>query len=277
MTSALIDQVRLLFPYLPEPLVQIYASAWADSGDPALAWATVRAAAEYDTYFPGIRRDDGTLRMTEAEYASTIEAYEDVFTSVGLSADLFRDKYVGLLAGDVSPDELWRDRIQPVFERVLDQSVEIRQYYAEMNGLELTDAAILAGLLDPEMGTAILNREITMAEIGGEATVRGFDISNEYADRMYRQGVTRNQAAELYGEAAEDLPILGVLAKRHADPDDDFDIYEFTNAAIFDDPVQRNRIRRLIAQERQSFTQSVGMGQLHRRDEGGRTTGLALR
>lgn len=276
--SDLFNQVRMLFPWLPEALVRVYATAWAGpaAGDPQLAWAYVRADDLYDVYFPGNRRDDGTFRYEEFEYWSTMEGYADVFRSVGLNPDLWRDHFVTLLEGEVSPDELAAERIEPVFERVLDSSPEIRAYYADVYGLELTDSAILASALDPELGERILNRQISIAEIGGEAALRGFDLAATYAESMYRQGIGRGQAQELFGEAAQDLPILNVLAQRHDDPDDDFDIYEFTNAAVFDDPTQRRRMRRLIAQERQSFTQSVGMGALHTRNERGGMSGLSL-
>ena len=273
----LYTEVRMLFPWLPEALVHVYGDAWAETGDPNMAWLYVQADPQYDTFFPGNRREDGTLRHTEFEYWSQMEGYADVFRSVGLNPDLWREHFVTLMEGDVSPDELAAERIEPVFERILDSSPEIRAYYAEMHGLELTDSAILAAALDPEMGDKILNRQIGIAEIGGEAALRGFDLAATYAESMYQQGIGRGQAQELFGDAAEDLPILNVLAQRHADADDDFDIYEFTNAAVFDDPTQRRRMRRLIAQERQSFNQSVGMGALHLRNQEGGSQGLALR
>lgn len=170
-------EVRLLYPWLPDALVRVYANAWAETGDPDLAWAYVQADPQYDTYFPGNRREDGTLRHTEFEYWSTMEAYADVFRSVGLNPELWRDRFVTLMEGEVSPDELAAERIEPVFERVLDSSPEIRAYYAETYGLELTDSAILASVLDPELGDKILNKQISIAEIGGEAALRGFDLA----------------------------------------------------------------------------------------------------
>jgi hypothetical protein len=60
-----------------------------------------------------------------------------------------------------------------------------------------------------------------------------------------------------------------VLANRHFDPDDDFDIFEFTAASLFNDPVQRRRMARLIAQEQAQFGSTGGFA----RDRG--TGGLA--
>jgi hypothetical protein len=54
--------------------------------------------------------------------------------------------------------------------------------------------------------------------------------------------------------AANLVPALNVLTRRHADPDDTFDLEEFVAADLFEDPTQRRRMRRLVNQERASFT-----------------------
>lgn len=272
-----LEDVAVLFPWMPAELAQIYAMHWVETGDAQLAYSYMQASSEYDTYFPGNRRDDGTLRYSEFEYNSMMEGYADVFEVIGLNPDFFNHKFVDLLEGEVSPDELYAERIAPIYDRVLDSSPEIRAEYARMYGLELTDEAIVAAAIDPELGERILNRQISIAEISGEGLSHGFRIAQELADRLYEAGRSRLDAQKLFGQAENELPILGVLAKRHADPDDDFDINEFTNAAIFQDPTQRRRIRRLAAQERQSFAESVGMGGLHLRDTELRQTGLHMR
>jgi len=82
-----------------------------------------------------------------------------------------------------------------------------------------------------------------------------------------------NEAQQFFGNAAMLVPTLSVLASRNADPDDDFDLTEFTQAQIFDDPTQRRRMRRLLAQETASFT---GGAQIEfRRGQTGGVAGLA--
>jgi hypothetical protein len=238
--------------------VKLYVDAYIESGDPILAWQSVRQSEAYERHFAGNRREDGTLRMTEQEYVSNITAYEDAFISIGLNPRLFEEKFVTLIRGDVSPDELYQDRLEPIYERVIASSEFIMAEYAEQQGIDLSIEAIVAGIIDPDLGERILNRQITMAEIGGEAAERGFDIATGMADELFRQGIDRSGSERLFGEAASVLPVLSVLAQRHADLDDTFDLTEFVRAEIYDDPQQRRRMRRLISQERSLFGNVTG-------------------
>lgn len=250
------QQVQRLYPWLPPTLVRWYTYWWEETGDPTRAWAEMQARPEYDDFYPGNRREDGTLRMSEAQYASTLEGYDDVFESVGLNPRLFQDNYARLIEGDVSADELAAERVDPIYERIVEAAPEIMAWYAEHNGLELTFEAILAARLDPEtVGTKILNREIGMAEIGGTAVGAGFgDVDLGLVERLYERDISRAQAEQVFGEAANYVPVLNVLASRHADPDDEFDLQDFAASEVFADPLQRRRMRRLVAQERATFT-----------------------
>jgi hypothetical protein len=207
----------------------------------------------YDAYFPGNRRDDGSLRHIEADYYNRIESFRNTLTGVDVNPDVFEDKFAGLIEGDVTEAEFVQ-RVESMYERVIESSPAIRDYYAANFAIDMSDAAIVASFLDPDVGNAILNKEIAISEIGGEAEMRRFNIDVEFATSLEKQGITRTQAQSLFGQAASDVPVMNVLAARHADPDDDFDLYEFTRAAVFDDPIQRRRMRRLVAQERATFT-----------------------
>lgn len=245
----------ILMPWMPDELIQVYNEAFIEYGDPEFAWAAVRQSPQYEQYFAGNRRDDGTVRMTEQEYTAVKEGYDDVFRSVGLNPNLFNEQYVDLIEGDVSPDELMRDRVLPVYERVLEATPDIMARYAADWGLEMTPEAILAAALDPDrVGAAILNKQIALSEIGGEAASSGYDIDIEFAERMLEAGLDRGMADQLFAKAEYLQPVLSTLAARHADPDDEFDLEQFVGAELFQDPTQRRRIRRLMAQESSTFT-----------------------
>ena len=246
---------RILMPWMPDELVSLYEENYVEYGDPELAWAAVRQAPAYDTYFGGNRREDGSLRMTEQEYTSVKEGYSDVFRSIGLNPKLFEEQYIDLIEGDVSPDELMRDRVLPVYERVIEATPDIMARYAADWGLEMTPEAILAAALDPDnVGSQILNKQIALSEIGGEAASSGFDVNIEYAEKLMEAGLDRNQADSLFASAENFLPVLSTLAARHDDPDDEFDLKEFVGAELFQQPNERRRIRRLMAQEGSLFT-----------------------
>ncbi len=262
--------------YLPPairntPLAQVYIDAWIDSGDPQMAWEEVRSHADYETYFPGNRREDGSVIYDENTYQSVIESYEDVLLSINVNPDLFTDKFAGLVQGFVSPQE-FAQRIDSQYEGIIDQVPEVRQWYVD-NGFafEPTREAIIASILDPDIGDQILAGNISMAQVGGQASRRDFNISVDFARQLTQAGLdTSAEASQFFALAEGTVPALQTLARRHADPDDDFDLEEFTQAQLFEDPDQRRRMRRLLAQERASFSDSVaGVGAFARSESGG--------
>jgi len=273
-TSPTFDtEQQLLMPWMPAELVAIYTDAYVEHGDPTLAWQVVRQSEAYPRYFAGNRRDDGTLRLTEQDYIATIEGYKDAFVSIGINPRFFEERFTELIEGDVSVPELYQDRLQPIYERVFNQGPAILAEFADQQGLDLSYEAIIAGIIDPSVGERILNKQITMAEIGGEAAERGFDIAIGLADELFQQGLDQAGAERFFGEAAMLLPTLSVLARRHADPDDEFDLTNFVASEIYDDPQQRRRIRRLVAQEQSLFGNITGQTAIRTR-EGGLRTGL---
>ena len=252
-------------------LADVWREAYITYGDSTLAMEEVRRAPEYDTYFAGNRREDGSLRYDENTYFGIIESYEDALLSVNVNPDLYTEKFGDLIAGLVSPTE-FVNRVEAMYENVIESSPAIRDFYATNYGIDMTDSAIIASFLDPDVGQAVLDKRISISQIGGEAATRGLNVSFEYAESLERAGVSRSGAQDFFGDAVGMVPALSVLAARHADPDDEFDLEEFTQASIFDDPTQRQRMRRLIAQERSTFT---GGGQVdYMRAPSGGITGL---
>lgn len=247
----------LLFPWLPGPLLDAFLEGYTEYGDANLAYAFMQQQPEYEQYFPGNQRDDGSFRWSEAEYSSYKERFAFAITSIGVNPTYFMDKFPGLIEAGVTPDE-FEQRVDQIYERVISRSPEIRQYYAQNFGLDLTDAAILAASLDPTVGAQVINRQIDIASIGAEAAMRNYNIDWNLAERITNRGLSAGQAGEVFSQAVENLPILDVLARRHNDPDDTFDLNEFLSASIFDDPNERRRIRRLLSQEASMFSPSTG-------------------
>jgi hypothetical protein len=250
--------------------------AYIETGDPIAMWTMVRQDPRYGQWFPGNLSEDGRPILPEEDYARIVAGYDEVFRSVGLNPDLFHDRYGELIAGDVSPQELESERIYPVYERIVDRAPEIREYYADMHGIPMTNEAILASYLDPDIETKVLNRQITMAEIGGSAAGRGYDLSQQFVQMLYEQGMDWEQAQRLFGSANSMLPMLRGLATRHGDPDDEFDITEFVEGAYLQDPEQIARISRLTAQEKSTFTGGAQLDYRRSQETGG-VAGLEVR
>jgi len=255
-----------------------YTTAGGEAGgDEARNRATeeFRASDTYESYFPGIKRDDGTIRYTESPeltYHSNLASYRNAVEATGIvDASLFESGFIELIKGDVSPNE-FAQRTSAIYNRVLEAGPGIRDYYADEYAIDMTREGIIASLLDEKVQTDILNRNITMAEIGGTAVDRGFDLTSEFVNMLASEGMDRGEARRLFGSAERMLPMLQSLAARHGDTDDTFDITEFTEAGYLDDPEQMARINRLQAQEASSFT--GGTTDVKRRQSTGGVGGL---
>lgn len=260
------EQIAAAYPWLPAEVVVLYTEAYNEGV--VNPWTTVRADARYETWFPGNLTEDGTVRYGETQYATARESYNDVLRSVGIeNTDLFADEITMMIRGERRPDE-FAQGVHDLYDRILSASDEIREFYADANGItDLTTAGMIAGYLNPEIGDKILQGRLTMAEIGGEADVRGYDISFGYAELLAQNDLTRGSAQDLFGKARQLLPTLDILAKRQEDPDDTFDLEEFVSSEFFNDPRENLRMRRLLSRERSSFTASTSFAK-------GRTGGL---
>lgn len=250
-------RVRALYPFLPKQLVGIFADAWADSGDVQLALAEMRASDAYDTYFEGNRRDDGTLRHTEAEYFSIKDAYRTLYREYGLNPDLFEGRFTELIVNDQSPAEHAR-KLGAAFEQVVNNIPQVREAYARFGNIQMTDQAIFASVIDPTIGEAIINRRIAVAQVAGEGLARRFDVDEDFAGRLVSGGLDQMAARTLFSDAEGRLSTLDTLVRRHQDPDDDFDIEEFADANVFGDAVQNRRIQRALRAEASMFTEQAG-------------------
>ncbi len=249
--------------WMSDEMYQEWLSFYLDAGGDGVANANTRAtqlfraSPNYETYFPGIKREDGSIRylgqFPEQVWQANMEGYRNAVEGVDVDPALMEDQYVALIEGDVAPDE-FRARVDSLYRRVMSQGDNIRDWYGNNYGLDLTNSGIIASIMSDNVGNAVLEGRMTMAEIGGEATLRNFDVTTQFVDMLENQGMNRAEAQQFFGSAERLLPILSGLAARHGDPDDSFDILEFAEAQVIGDADQLRRIDRLRAQELSTFT-----------------------
>lgn len=245
-----------LYPFLPPSLLDVFAEKWADTGDVDLALAETRADSRYDSYFPGIKRADGSLRMSESEYLGRIDGYHMALSQFGLNSTVFSNHFVEMIEGDLDPSEL-ASRLGAAYDQIITAMPGVRAFYSANYGVDMTDEAIFASFIDPDLGNAILNQRIAVSQIGGAGAAFGFQIDLAFAERIRQQGLGATQANKAFAEAAYQIPILDTLARRF-DTDPDVDLIEFTNASIFADPAQIRRLNRIRGAETSSFTDPLG-------------------
>ena len=138
----------------------------------------------------------------------------------------------------------------------------------------MTEQGILASIMSERVDTAVLNKQMTMAEIGGEASVYDMDITTGFVNALEEAGMTREDANRFFGSANLLMPMLSQLAARHGDPNDEFDIMELAAAGGYLPDLENiaGDITRLQAQEASTFTGGAGVDIVRGRT--GAVTGL---
>ena len=158
------------------------------------------------------RIQKGLRALSEAEYISLEDQYQDVMRRYGLPQEYYsrgdmgrQEGFEKFIGGDVSPVEL-EDRIQTAQRRVINAPGQIKDALTQFYGGEITNGDILAYALDPEKAIEGIKRKVTAAEIGGGAAMAGLATGRERAEELGRFGVTGEQARTGFATIAEFLP-----------------------------------------------------------------------
>jgi hypothetical protein len=163
------------------------------------------------------RTKNGLRALSEAEYITLEDQYQNVMRNYGLPATYYTKDATGkqagfekFIAGDVSATEL-EDRISIAQKRVLDAPPQVKdalkQFYPDIK-----DADILAYTLDPTRGLADIQKKVLAAEIGGAAMGQGLGTSASRAEELARFGVTAEAARQGFQTVAEVAPRGSQLA-----------------------------------------------------------------
>lgn len=276
VSDRLMGEIAQRYPWMNQQMLDAYQSSWSEFESGDLALDAVRQTDSYRTTFAGNIDDNGMARMTEQEYFASKARFDATLTSVGVNPSYFQDEWVAALEGEVSPNEM-EGRIEAAYERIVQSAPEIRNFYAENYGIDLTDAAIIASALSPRIGEEILSRRIAVAEIGASAIQRGFDIEGMFADQLAQYGMDQRGANQMFSWAESVIPGMQALMERHGDPDDEFDLQDVTSAFLFDDPETRRKIRRYTAMEQSMFTGGAATDIVRDQRQGMGVTGLSTR
>jgi hypothetical protein len=272
-------QARALLPWLPESLIQVYADSFSETQNADIAIAEVRKNPEYAQVFPKNIRDDGTVRLSEQDYAAVKESFGLTLEDYGLNPEYFQDTFADLIEVGVAPNE-FRARVEAARSGIVENVPAVKEYYRNNFGMELNDNQIFASIIDPAVGEAIIEGRITQAQIGGEAAARGFALSPEETQALERAGLTQSQARQLFAQAEAEVPRLATLTRRFDTESVEveegvtpeglvdrpgYDIEEFIQAQVFGSAGERERIRRLEAEEQSLSTPLTGAARRGRR------------
>lgn len=207
------EQAKGLFPYLDDRLIRLYLDKYAESGNERLALAEMRADPVMAEVYPGIKRTDGTLRMTEQEYVAAIDNMKASLRNYNLNPNEFEDDIVGAISGDVSPLE-FRQRLDAGYEGVVNNIPQVKEAYLQNFGVDLPDESIFAMFVSPNVATKILEGNIRASQVIGEAESAGFGVNKLVAESLVQQGLTQEGARKGFGQAQLSLRgIQGAAAR----------------------------------------------------------------
>jgi len=204
------EQAKGLFPYLDDRLIRLYLDKYAESGNERLALAEMRADPIMAEVYPGIKRTDGSLRMTEQEYVAAVDNMKATVRTYNLNPNEFADDIVNAISGDVSPLE-FRQRMEAGYEGVVNNIPQVKQAYLDNFGVDLPDESIFAMFVSPNVATKILEGQIRASQVLGEAEAAGFGgITAQVGTSLVQQGLSQEGARKGFGQAA--LSLGGIQA-----------------------------------------------------------------
>jgi hypothetical protein len=136
-----IDDLNAAFPWLARLGLTAQLQQWAVEGYSGEALlGLVRQTEQYQELFPAIKRDDGTLRMNEAQYLQRSDEYRQVLRSYGSPEYRYDSPWdvAAFFEQDVSPDEL--DKRYQVYDYVTKGGADaVRDSFYVYAGMNMSD------------------------------------------------------------------------------------------------------------------------------------------
>lgn len=200
-----LDTAKALFSFFENDLLEEYARNWALYGDANVAIGLTRKTPVWDKYFGYLKRDDGTLIMSELEAMSNMYSYKSTLGEYGIEdTTMFENQFKDLIKNGVAPIE-FEERVALIYNEVIDDIPEVQKLYAEQFGIQADKTAILGSLLNKDVEDGLLANQIDTLQLQAEATSRGFTTSFERAKDLRLRGLTREMGKSLYGTAAQTI------------------------------------------------------------------------
>ena len=194
--------------------------------DEASLTLALRQTKAYQSRFAAnqTRINSGLRALSEAEYVTLEDQYQNVMRNYGLPASYYTKDATGkqagfekFIAGDVSASEL-EDRISIAQKRVIDAAPQVKEALKQFYP-DIKDGDILAYTLDPTQGLANIQKKVLAAEIGGAAIGAGLGAEVTRAEELARYGVTAEYAKQGYGAIGGGLERGRQLSSIYQQPD----------------------------------------------------------
>lgn len=233
----------------------------AGQTDAATLQLELQETNEWKQRFKGneILRQKGLGVLSPAEYLNLERSYASVMRQFGMPAGFYdkTEDFVNFIGNGVSPTEL-AERASAAKELVSQVDPAQRQLLSSMYGVGEGDIA--AYFLDAKKAQPILQKQLSAVQTGAAAQRAG--IVADFADatrfeRLNDQGVGAEQAAQGYGQIAQEMDTLTNLSKIWGGGDE-WTLDDAEDATFFGNAAATQERRRLVQQERAAFSGASG-------------------
>jgi hypothetical protein len=205
-----------LYPYFPSNILDDLIMKWTETGSIDIALATVRGSDAFARAFPGIAREDGSLRMTEVQYLELKDSMKDQLRNYNLNPDIFADEIVEAIGGDVNIEE-FSARLQFGYEQLINNKDQVLEVFNEQYGYGLDETALFAMFISPDISQAVLENQILTSQILAEAEIAGTTIGLTTAEKFVEADISQRDAASVFSRTEELSGLMRVGSARGVD------------------------------------------------------------
>lgn len=207
------DDAAALYPYFPSNILDGLIAKWTETGSIDIALATVRGSDEYAKAFPGIRREDGTLRMTEIQYLELKDGMKDALRTYNLNPDIFADEITSAISGDVDIQE-FKARLEFGYEQLINNKDQVLEIFNEQYGYAIDETSLFAMFISPTISTAVLENQILTSQILAEAEIATVSVGLTTAEKFVEADISQKDAAKVFARTDELSGLTGAAAGR---------------------------------------------------------------
>ena len=140
--------------------------------------------------------------MTEIEYLETKDYMADALRTYNLNPGVFGEDIVEAIAGDVSAKE-FTGRLEFAYQQLVNNIPQVKEIYLAQHGLDLTDEAIFAMFVSPELSESVLQNQVLVSQISAEAEVAGLSIGITTAQQFVQAGIDQQASRQLFGQTSQ--------------------------------------------------------------------------
>ena len=207
------DDAAALYPYFPSNILDGLIAKWTETGSIDIALATVRGSDEYAKAFPGIRREDGTLRMTEIQYLELKDGMKDALRTYNLNPDIFAEEITAAISGDVDIQE-FKARLEFGYEQLVNNKDQVLEIFNEQYGYAIDETSLFAMFISPTISTAVLENQILTSQILAEAEIATVSVGLTTAEKFVEADISQKDAAKVFARTDELSGLTGAAAGR---------------------------------------------------------------